>query len=915
MGLPTWTTIFSPSPSTSTDAVVSILGTAVAEIDAEGYVLDINETGEEYWGLPKGLRVPRSLRRALNNAQNVAEFYQIEAFGLQLQAIPLKQGGWLLTSAPTTETQNDTSPPHEPVVTPTPEALTGPNMDKAAVLLLRMKQDCTVLYANTDTKILTGYTAESIINRRFLLEILHPEDRWKLTKAIREVAEKDRVTLGARFQFKGEDKTRFVEIHLFKAIPETEGIIEVLIFDNGEQSEIDEDLFLSESLYRAFLEQSPMGVIHLDETGLVIFENHRFRQLVGEAVEDAWIGRNVYDLHPFKGTLDETIRQMLRTGTEFQGKEAIFKSPFASERYFHVHGSAIRHPDGYFVGGVLLLEDVSAQKEQELQKERKKRYLSAETALRDAYFFHEAQTPFLEKVVEVIAQTAEADQAYILLRSDSEHQYSCHAAYPSENTLIDLFNASDYPILKRLSDERHLMHLMEGQVLSSDAHALLNKLNANEAIWCPFFENGRPFGFVALSRKDKKVPYWQEHDLQLTQDLVRSFESLWGRITAEVRYNQTVAAIDECLFNFEFTPSGSRTYTFMTRQVEKLVGYQEHDFLNGAQFDWVEHIVDPEDRALLAIHEKRLREGQGSEVTYRVMHQDGSQRWLRESASPHRDSAKRVTVGGILIDVTDQKSVETDLLNAKRAAESANQLKSAFLATMSHEIRTPLGAVNGFAELLSRELAEVEEKTKRPMPSQVTEFITAIRDNSQRLLSLVNDLFDLSNLETGVLSLRHISVPLHEVIIRATSKIAVQLSQKGLELKLNLAQNDPVVIGDPQRLQQVLENILENASKFTEQGSVSISTEKQDKHVLVEITDTGIGMSQEYVAHLFTPFMQEDRRLNRRFKGTGLGLALVKRVLELMNGKIEVKSEKGKGSTFRLFLPLAEAEWKDAPNP
>jgi len=229
------------------------------------------------------------------------------------------------------------------------------------------------------------------------------------------------------------------------------------------------------------------------------------------------------------------------------------------------------------------------------------------------------------------------------------------------------------------------------------------------------------------------------------------------------------------------------------------------------------------------------------------------------------------------------------------------QLKNVFIAMMSHEIRTPLGVMNGYAEILSQELEEYELTTGNALPPQVKEFVGAIHENAQRLLGMVNELFDLSNMRQMTLS----PISLHQTLGPEAEKARQILAQKGVEFDIEFQNFDITVLSNHRRLTQVLKNLLSNAVKFTHQGSVSIRTRTEDSWAVIEIADTGIGISQAYLDKLFTPFWQEDKRLNREFPGAGLGLALVKLLLDLMNGRIDVESEKGRGSTFRLYLPLA----------
>ena len=231
------------------------------------------------------------------------------------------------------------------------------------------------------------------------------------------------------------------------------------------------------------------------------------------------------------------------------------------------------------------------------------------------------------------------------------------------------------------------------------------------------------------------------------------------------------------------------------------------------------------------------------------------------------------------------------------------QLKNVFVTMMSHEIRTPLGVMNGYAEILSQELIDYETGTGNTLPPQIKEFVSAIHENAQRILGLVNELFDLSNMRQ--LSLTPIS--LHETILPVTERARQLLQEKGVRFELQLLKESPIILGNPHRLAQVIQHLLSNAVKFTDEGSITLSTSlRNSSEVILDITDTGIGIAQEYLDQLFTPFVQEDMRLNRKFEGAGVGLALVKLLIDLMNGRIEVQSEKDKGSTFRIILPLAQ---------
>ncbi len=273
---------------------------------------------------------------------------------------------------------------------------------------------------------------------------------------------------------------------------------------------------------------------------------------------------------------------------------------------------------------------------------------------------------------------------------------------------------------------------------------------------------------------------------------------------------------------------------------------------------------------------------------------------LRVSGSPVHD-AKNSILGAVLtfeILVLDEEAGSQPTRNVE--GHHLAQLKNVFIAMMSHEIRTPLGVMNGYAEILGQELEEYEVNTGNTLPPQIKEFVGAIHENAQRLLGMVNELFDLSNMR----QLRLSPMSLHDTLGPVAKKAGRLLGEKGVAFHLNLTESNPTIRGNQKRLKQVLKNLLSNAVKFTQQGSVSLETRVEGDYAIIELTDTGVGMSQEHLDRLFTPFLQEDTRLNRDYSGTGLGLALSKLLIDLMHGRIEAESKKGKGSTFRIYLPI-----------
>lgn len=242
-----------------------------------------------------------------------------------------------------------------------------------------------------------------------------------------------------------------------------------------------------------------------------------------------------------------------------------------------------------------------------------------------------------------------------------------------------------------------------------------------------------------------------------------------------------------------------------------------------------------------------------------------------------------------------------ELAKAKEAAESADRLKSAFLATMSHELRTPLNSIIGFSGVLEQELAG-------PLNDEQKKQLGMISDSAEHLLALINDVLDLSKIEAGQLKVEAGPVEVRTVIEKAVRTVMPLAEGKNLALELEIDPGAGPVIADSRRVEQVLLNLLSNAIKFTDKGTVRVRCTAEGAMVRISVTDTGIGIQKEYLERLFAPFTQIETGLSRKYEGTGLGLSISKRLVTLMGGEIMVESEPGKGSTFSFTLPRERSE-------
>ena len=306
--------------------------------------------------------------------------------------------------------------------------------------------------------------------------------------------------------------------------------------------------------------------------------------------------------------------------------------------------------------------------------------------------------------------------------------------------------------------------------------------------------------------------------------------------------------------------------------------------------------VHPDDRDQV-FDEWRVRVGEGKEFEreFRMVAPDGTVRWVHcRSTTVRSDSGEVFEQVGTVEDITRRREAEAEMQRARAEAEAAARAKSEFLANMSHEIRTPMNGVIGMTGLLLDSDLTVEQR----------EFAETVRRSGEALLTIINDILDFSKIEAGKLQLETIDFDVQMLIDEAVALLAERAHSKQLELVCLMHHEVPRVMrGDPGRLRQVVLNLLSNAIKFTASGEVIVRTRLatmtgSNATIRFEVTDTGIGMTQEAIQRLFKPFTQADSSMGRRFGGTGLGLAISRQLAGMMGGEVGVRSAPGKGSTF-----------------
>ncbi len=356
-----------------------------------------------------------------------------------------------------------------------------------------------------------------------------------------------------------------------------------------------------------------------------------------------------------------------------------------------------------------------------------------------------------------------------------------------------------------------------------------------------------------------------------------------------------------------------RQVSFLNKKWSEFTGRQAEE---GFGDRWAE-LIHPEDVGVLETCSRAFREQSAFTMTFRYLRDDGSYRWMLDTGEP-RFSYDGEYLGflGTMIDITEMKLAEDrmkvyaeklrekthQLVSAREEAEASNRSKSEFLANMSHEIRTPMTAILGYSDLLDDKFAESGDDEAKTL-------ISTIRRNGKHLLSIINDILDLSKIEAGKMTIERLDVSPAQIAQDAVGLMLGRANEKGVGLGIEYEFPLPKKIWtDPVRLRQILVNLVGNAVKFTDEGRVVVRIGHRDGHTRFEVIDTGIGMDEEQVGKLFREFTQADTSMTRRYGGTGLGLSISRRLAWMLGGDVTVESTPGEGSVFTLSVAAVGSE-------
>jgi PAS domain S-box-containing protein len=467
---------------------------------------------------------------------------------------------------------------------------------------------------------------------------------------------------------------------------------------------------------------------------------------------------------------------------------------------------------------------------------------------------------------------------------------------------LEAFAEASRHVALTTSLERRIEHRSRDEIgdLAQSYNAMIGALQANRQ------ELQRTEGELRIHRDHleeevaERTVELQDANRRLKQEIAERIVIEQALAEREAQYRDLVESANSIIIRF--LPDGR--LTFVNAFAQEFFGWSSKDLLGRNLTGTLIPAADSTGGDLSSlIHDIVTRPESHVRHVNENIRANGERVWVAWSnkavAGPDGQVAEVLSIG---VDITPLVRTERELRTAlealeeaKQRAESADRLKSAFLATMSHELRTPLNSIIGFTGILLQGLVG-------PLNPEQEKQLGMVRSSAQHLLSLIGDVLDISKIEAGQMTVAREPVDAKaamEMVVQAVRPLA---EKKGLALDLEVGAGVATVVADARRTEQVLLNLLSNAVKFTERGRVAASCRAVPGGVEFEVSDTGIGIGDEDLARLFKPFQQVDTGLSRKYEGTGLGLSICKRLVELMGGTIDVRSEKGRGSTFSVRL-------------
>ncbi|MGA9293146.1 MAG: PAS domain S-box protein [Ignavibacteriaceae bacterium] len=718
-------------------------------------------------------------------------------------------------------------------------------------------EEGNVIFWTNSSEELLGYSKEEITGE-FLGKFLKELDQNFLDN-IKSKLKSSRVWIGELTSITKDNLEKIIYSR-FALAEETDNNIIVMCTDVTERAHFEKELKASEEKYKNIFNKAYKPICVLNSEGYIIDYNKKFlsefkytyRELLNKNIRNIispdFIKEMSFELKPRLNASESAITFL--TG---EGKKIIFETAFVTE---YDENGTLKNISCYF-------ENVTKESNDENEKR----------------FFNAVFTSSPEGIV--IEHKGKIFHA--------NHIFSDIFGYNNTEELVnkDILDLVEKNDVIRIAEYFQLIEKKKN-IIERQEFSGRRKDNTNfyaETSASVFEFNNKRFTIIIV------------HDITERKEIQNAITD------SEEKYRNIIESIDDFLYTYEKINNILRP-VFFTSSVEKITGYSQEDFLNDSKL--LVKIVHPDD--LLSVKQKirslfKSRILTSDEFEFRIINKTGNIVWVRNKINVTRSfNGKIQKVYGLINNISLRKKTEEDLIKTTDNLVKLNETKDKFISIVSHDLRTPFSSILGFTDLLLNDDELTDEEKNQ--------YIRYIRDSSKSMLSLVNSLLDWTRLQTGRITIEMERIDASSIIEKSINALSGAAFQKNIEL-ISLIGNDVFVFVDKELIGQVFNNLISNAIKFTKnEGNIIISVNPSDKNRFIEfsVRDNGVGIKEEHLQYLFKVESKFTSEGTSGEKGSGLGLSLVKEIIEKHGGKIWVETEYGKGSDFKFTLPIASAD-------
>lgn len=641
-----------------------------------------------------------------------------------------------------------------------------------------------------------------------------------------------------------------------------------------ERKKAEKELKESEEKYRLIVENANDG-IEITQNDRIIFCNSRFAEMLGYTVEEL---KNI----PFSQIFTGSAKKELYERHEKRKAEIPLDDHYET-RFRKKDGTKIDVSVNYEIidyrgkpATFAIIRDITEEKKAEqtlIESEQKYRRLFE--TMSQGVVYQNAKG-------EIFSANTAAERILGLSLDQMKGRTSIDPEWKSVDKNNNVLPGNEHPAMLALKSGKKVENFIQG---------IFNP-RLNDYVWINV-------SATPLYRENEARPY----------QVYSTFLDITNERKAELALQESQRQFSTMIDNLNgvvYRCLNDRYWTmeYMSDAIREITGYPAGDFIGNAKRAYVTVIAAEDRKRIRSEINTAVKAKRRFTVEYRIRTSDGETRWVWERGKAVSRKNNTTILEGFIVDISERKAEELELLQAKQKAEESDRLKSAFLANMSHEIRTPMNSIMGFLNLLQKPELSDDKKDN---------YIDIVKKSSVRLLNTINDIIEIAKIESGHVDIHPENIRVSSLFDYFYNFFKPETDHKKLQLRLNntVEKDRDLIRTDRNKLESILNNFMSNALKFTDKGFIELGCSIKNDHITFYVADSGTGIHPEKAEAIFDRFVQADMEISRSYEGSGLGLSIARAYAKMLGGEIHVESMPGRGSTFYISLPLETAESRD----